>query len=158
MIKGWTANLGAPRIFAAIADVVNTQFTFTAFDGKISLASRGTQRNLCAYANRPARHLIDGDTAEANAFPYLLHAHSITCKAVAFLAHLHIHRHLAVGHIGTIDAQIPIDTTGTQHRAGESKGNRLLRVDVADTLGTSIKNFVTGEQCLQFSHILFELV
>src|SRR5260221_11211332 len=119
---------------------------------------RPPRSTLFPYTTLFRSHLIDGDTAEANTFPYLLHAHSITCKAVAFLARLHIHRHLAVGHVGTIDAQIPIDATGTQHRAAESKGNRLLRVDVADSLGTSVKNFVTGEQCLQFSHILFELV
>ena len=58
----------------------------------------------------------------------------------------------------TIDAQIPVDATGPGHRASESIGNGLLWVDVADTLSTSIKDFITGEECLQFSHIFFFLI
>src|SRR5260221_1262725 len=76
---------------------------------------RPPRSTLFPYTTLFRSHLIDGDTAEANTFPYLLHAHSITCKAVAFLARLHIHRHLAVGHVGTIDAQIPIDARSEEH-------------------------------------------
>src|SRR5260370_3725265 len=144
-------NLGTPRIFAASADVVDTQPAVTALDGKVGLATRRTQRNGRACANRLAGHFIESDAAETNAFPYFLHAYPITREAVALPAPLYIHRHLAVGHVGAIDAQVPVDAAGTRHRAGETIGNSLLLVNEADTLGTSVKDLVTGEQRLQLS-------
>src|SRR5690349_21849359 len=148
--KGWATYLGTPRIFAAIANEVDAQFTFASFDSKVGFATGGTQRNRCTCANGPAGHFIDSHTAETNTLPYFLHAHSVTRKAVALLTHLHVYRYLSIGHGGTIDAQVPVDATGTRDWASESIGVGLLRIYVADPLSTCVEDFITGKEGLQF--------
>src|SRR5579875_2174523 len=116
--KGRAAQLGAPGIFAAIADEVHAQFALAALDGKVGLAARWSQSDRRADADWPSWHLIDGYLTETDALIDFIEAHLVTREAVALLTDLWINGHLAVGHIGTIHAQIPVHAACAQHRAG----------------------------------------
>src|ERR1700730_5476244 len=86
--EGWPAQLGAPGIFAAIADKVDAQFALATLQGKVGFAARRAQRDGGARPDGAAGHLIDGNTAQANAFRDFLHTHQIASEAVTFLAYL----------------------------------------------------------------------
>src|SRR5581483_5154658 len=156
--KRRTAQLGSPGILAAIADEVHAQLALAALKREVGLAARRAQRDRCARADGTAGHLVDGDAAEADALKNLIEAHFIACKAVALLAHDDIHRNLAVRAIGTIDAQIPFDAAGTQHRTGQTIGDGLLLIDIAHALSAGLKDLIAGNQPSQLDHILLKLV
>src|SRR3984893_19439102 len=85
--EGWAAQLGAPGIFTSIADKVDAQFALATLDGKVGFAARRAQRDGSARPDGTTRHLIDGNTAQANTLSDFLHTHHVAREAVTLLAH-----------------------------------------------------------------------
>src|SRR5690242_9866825 len=102
--KGRTTQLGAPRIFAAIANKVDAQLALAALDGKVGFATGRTQRDGRARTDGATGHFIHRDATEADTFVDLLDAHHVAGKTIALLAYLHIDWYLAIGHIRAVDA------------------------------------------------------
>ena len=163
--------LTAVRFVRAIADEIDAKFTLGAFGCNVNLTGRHVEalciqlevvdqrfhrllhfralgrRNLAIVrADRAARHLCQALLHDLGAFVHFLHADHEAVVTIRIGADGNVELHTVVHIVWLTLTEIPWNTRGTDHRAGEAPSHRIVLTHHGDIDVPLLKNAIVEDE------------
>src|SRR5690348_5197691 len=141
----------------AVAHDVVAQFAFGRLNRVINLSRRRLQHFADFAEDRPGGNFLDGLQADLPRLPHLFQPHHVPVVRVAVLSRRYAELVLIVSRIRHRLTDVPLHAARAQYGPGNAHGNRIVRLEYADALGSAHPDAVFGEQGFVFIHALVEI-